>query len=817
LYNYERASFPQPLHTIEKPMSAVAIMALAAAVQMGGEGSSSSSTRGASPVSPASAPASEVYEGRSGALAVAAPWVAVADVDIDGRLTEAVWRQASLLTAFTQYDPVEGGPATQDTEVRVLVTDDAILFGIRARDRDPNGVRATLARRDQYGGSDDWVRIVLDTFGAQREAFVFQVNPLGIQGDGLWVEGGGGWGDPIDWSPDFLWSSEGRVDPDGYTVEMRIPLKSLRFPAAPSQDWGLQVSRRIQRNGYESTWAPRTREQANGLAQTGSIEGLRDLDPGVFLEVNPVVTGSKSGAWSNDAGRLAWTPSQQDVGLNLSYGLTSNLTLTGTINPDFSQVEADAGQITVNERFALFLPERRPFFLEGTELFQMPRRLVYTRAIANPTGAAKISGKVGGTSLAYLGAVDDVGGGTERPVFNVLRVRRDVGASSTVGAVYTDRTVAGDDFNRVAGIDGRFIIGGRYTLEVLAAGSADGRSGGTDWGSLLSARFDRSGRSFDFGLSFEDATDDFRARSGFIRRVGVTEARADAGYTFRGGRGAFVESWGPSVSVEGLWNRADFWAGGGPLETEAEVDVRVSLRGNVGASASLGRSTFATPAADYAGLFVGAPEESGDPSEFTPRGDLFDGMLSFRLRSWIRSWERVRVSVGGGWSESPLFDGSTGAPVDLANSWSGDLGVTLIPTGQLQTELGLRHVTLKRKRDGSTYSSATIPRVQARYQFSRSIYGRVNAEYSSQDRGLLLDPVTGRPISFCEDGSCTAPAASARHRLAIDALVGYEPSPGTVFFVGYARQANDPTAFGFSNVRTQSEGVFVKLSYRFRM
>ncbi|NNK64835.1 MAG: carbohydrate binding family 9 domain-containing protein [Gemmatimonadetes bacterium] len=801
-------------------MSAVAVLAFAAAVQMGGEEGPSSSARGASASVSVPASAVAVYEGRQGALEVAAPWVAEADIAIDGRLSEAVWQKASLLTAFTQYDPVEGGAATQDTEVRMLVTDDAILFGIRARDSEPDGVRASLARRDQYGRSDDWVRIVLDTFGAQREAFVFQVNPLGIQGDGLWVEGGGGWGDPIDWSPDFLWSSEGRIDPEGYTVEMRIPLKSLRFPEASLQDWGLQVTRRIQRNGYESTWAPRTRAQANGLAQTGRIEGLRDLDPGVFLEVNPVLTGAKSGAWSSDSGRLAWTPSQQEVGLNLSYGLTSNLTLTGTVNPDFSQVEADAGQITVNERFALFLPERRPFFLEGTELFQMPRRLVYTRAIANPTGAAKVSGKVGGTNIAYLGAVDDLGGGAERPVFNILRVRRDVGASSTVGAVYTDRTLSGDDFNRVAGIDGRFIVGGRYTLEFLAAGSADGRQGaGADWGSLLSASLDRSGRSFSFGASFEDATEDFRARSGFIRRVGVTEAEANARYTFRGDRGALVESWGPSISVESLWDRAAFWSGAGALETQAELDMRVSLRGNLGVSVSLGRSTFNTPASDYTGLVVdGAQEVDGaTPSAFTPRSGLFEGMLSLRFRSWIRSWERVRLSFSGGWSESPLFDRSTGAPVDLGARWNGEVGVTLIPTGSLQTELGLRHVTLRRTRDGSTYSSATIPRIQARYQFSRSIYGRVNAEYSSQDRGLLLDPATGRPIVFCEDGSCSARSASESHRLAIDALVGYEPSPGTVFFIGYARQANDPTAFGFQNVQTQSEGVFVKLSYRFRM
>lgn len=798
-------------------MASLSILAFAASIQLGAPQDEAVSRPRPVTASPASAVRSvdRVYPGASGTLEVANPWVAEAEIDLDGRLTEEVWRSAALLTDFTQYEPVEGVAASQDTEVRVLVTDEAIFFGIRASDDEQEGVRATLARRDSYGRSDDYVRLVLDTFGDQRRAFVFQVNPLGIQGDGLWVEGGGGWGDPIDWNPDFLWYSNGRVDPSGYTVEVKIPFKSLRFPEASVQDWGLQVSRRIQRNGYESTWAPRSREQANALAQSGRLEGLRDLDAGLFLEVNPVLTGSRAGTYRDEVGRMEWGSARQEVGLNLTYGLTSNLTLTGTVNPDFSQVEADAGQITVNQRFALFLPERRPFFLEGTELFRMPRNLVYTRAVANPIAAAKVAGKVGGTSLAYLGAVDDGGPGGDRPVFNVVRVQRDVGASSTLGAVYTDRTLSGEEYNRVAGVDGRFVLGGRYTLEFMAAGSADGRAeGGTDWGSILTARFDRTGRSLSFGASFEDASESFRARSGFIRRVGVTEAEADVRYTFRGGRGALVESWGPSLSIEGLWNRADFWAGGAPVESDVRLSLRGSLRGNVGGSVSVSRTTFNPSVADYAGLVVTG---SGEPAPFSPRTDLFDGMLSANVRSFISSWERVRLSLGAGWSQSPLFDRSTGAPVDLADAWNGDVGVTLYPTGAMQAEVGLRHVTLLRSRDGSTYSSATIPRIETRYQFSRSIYGRVTAEYSSQDRGLLLDPTSGRAVAFCTDGSCSTPSASASHRLSLDALVGYEPSPGTVFFVGYSRRSQDPTAFGFSDIQTRSEGLFVKLSYRFRM
>jgi hypothetical protein len=629
------------------------------------------------------------------------------------------------------------------------------------------------------------------------------------------VEGGGGRGGPIDWNPDFFWYSNGRTDAGGYSVEMRIPFKSLRFPEADSQDWGLQVVRRIQRNGYESSWAPLSSGQANALAQSGRLTGVDDVDPGLFLEVNPVVTGAKAGAFDSSAGRLDWGPSEQDMGLNLTYGLTSNLTLTGTVNPDFSQVEADAGQITVNQRFALFLPERRPFFLEGTDLFRMPKNLVYTRAVVNPTAAAKLSGKIGGTSLAYLGAVDDLGDEGGRPVFNVLRVRRDVGASSSLGAVVTDRSVSSGDYNRVAGVDGRFVLGGRYTLELLAAGSTDARPGlESEWGSLVSASVRRSGRAFSWSGGFEDTSESFRARSGFIRRVGITEADARASYTFRGGQGALIESWGPSLSIDGLWERSAFWAGAAPAESDVRLSLNGSFRGNVGGSVSLSRSVFNVGAGAYDGLVV---EGASGPETFLPDTDLFDGMYSVSVRSWISSWERVRLSLGGGWNQSALFEGRTDAPVDLADRWNADIGVTLYPTGAMQAEVGVRHVTLRRTRDGSTYSNATIPRVTARYQFSRSIYARVNAEYSSQDRGILRDPRTGRPIAYCGDEACAGSSASASHRATIDALVGYEPSPGTVFFVGYARTAQDPAAFGFSQLQTRSEGLFVKLSYRFRM
>ena len=556
---------------------------------------------------PASRAAAATHDGSARELDVVNPRARSADIRIDGRLDDAAWADAPLLHGFTQFDPVEGVPASQRTDVRVLVTDAAVYFAVEAFDDTEGGIRATLAKRDGFARTDDYVRFVLDTFDDQRRAFVFQVNPIGVQGDGLWVEGQGrGWGDPIDWNPDFLWESAGRVGADRYVVEVKVPLKSLRFPALPVQDWGFQVQRTIQRNGFTSSWAPRSSETANKLAQAGRISGLRELDPGLFMEVNPVLTGTRVGSWDGDLDAFRREAASSDFGLNVTYGLTSNLTLDGTYNPDFSQVEADAGQITVNERFALRLAEKRPFFLEGTDVFNMPAQLVYTRSIGSPVGAAKLSGKVGSFSVAYLGAVDQVGEDLDQPVVNLVRVKRDLGANATLGAVYTDRTQPGATFNRVVGADGRFVVGGRYTVDVMAAGSADGAVGeSTDWGSLFLAKFNRSGRALSLNGSFEDIDDSFRAGSGFIRRVGVTQVEGRTGYTWRGGRGALVESWGPELQLQGSWNRDDFWAGRGPEESEVQMELSASLRGNIRGSVSFERSNFSVAPEEYEGTLRG--------------------------------------------------------------------------------------------------------------------------------------------------------------------------------------------------------------------
>ena len=771
------------------------------------------------------APTGVEYDGSVGQLEVPNPTVANAEIRIDGVLDDAAWESAPVLTGFTQFDPVEGVPATQRTEARVLLTDDAVYFSVKAYDDVDGGVRATLGDRDSFARSDDYVRFIVDTFNDRRRGYVIMVNPLGVQQDGLWVVGGGGrrerrWGPPIDWNPDFVWDSDGKLHDWGYAVEVKLPLKSIKFRETDVQDWGLQIERRIARNGYSESWAPVTANVANKMEQFGRLTGLRNLDPGLFLEVNPVQTFSQQGAYNGETGSLDRGGIDGDFGLNVTYGITSNLTLDGTYNPDFSQVEADAGQIAVNERFALYLREKRPFFLEGTEIFRLPQQLVYTRSIVNPVAGAKLQGKIGSFNAGYLGAVDDVSdpttiGETAKPVVNIFRLRRDLGTTSNVGMVYTDRTFHGDHYNRVAGIDGRFQFRQRYTMTLLAAGSrtADGTVDAVN-GSLFSAQFARSSRNLQFDASLQDLSDDFVAGSGFIRRTGTAQLRSSVSYNFRGRPGDLVERWGPSLEAEGFWDHDAFWQRRWAEERRVRLGGSVSFRNNITVFGNYSRAYFQFNAADYDGLFAAAPDGRSQP--FFPSQALFDGLDSGTLFIWVSPFDRIRGNVRVTRSETPLFDFITDTPVDIADSWSGDASLNLFPTTNLSAEVGVRHTSLFRQRDGSLYSRATIPRANAQYQFNRALFFRVIVEYGSQRRGSLMTPTEGHEVSYCGTDSCFALGGSASNDFSVETLLSYEPSPGTVFFVGYSRRMEDMEAFRFRDLRPEAEGVFMKLSYRFR-
>jgi len=536
-----------------------------------------------------------VYDGRLRHIQVHLPRIENAAVRLDGVLDEPVWRQAALLKGFTQYRPVDSRPAADSTEVFAFYAPDAMYFGIRAYEAHGNVVRATLADRDNIA-TDDNVQILLDTFNDRRRALLFAVNPLGVQQDGVRSEGLAGaaggqnagfrFDGVVDLNPDYVYQSQGHVTPWGYEVEVRIPFKSLRYQSGATQDWGIQFIRVTQHTGYEDTWTPVVRASASFLIQSGTLKSLTGLRHGLVMDVTPEFTSRLDGAPAAPSS-YQYEKIHPELGVNVRWGVTQNLSAAGTVNPDFSQVEADVGQVTVNQRFALFFPEKRPFFLEGLEQFDTPNALIYTRRITAPVAGAKLTGKVGGTAVAYIGAVDD-NNQTPRhyPVFNVLRLRRDVGASSTVGLVYTDR-IFGSEWNRVVGADARVIWKKIWfsTAQIVGSWTKDiGERSGALWDVTL---YDLTGYSYGNHAELVGISPHFAALSGFVNRVNIVQGRLANRFTWYGKPGALLENTTTFILISPTWRYRDFFNLGSTLEGSINEQWFFTLRGGVGVDRGL--------------------------------------------------------------------------------------------------------------------------------------------------------------------------------------------------------------------------------------
>ncbi|MDH3497104.1 MAG: carbohydrate binding family 9 domain-containing protein [Gemmatimonadota bacterium] len=756
------------------------------------------------------------YHGRAGTLAAAPPRLLDMPVTVDGVLDEPVWQRAAILTGFSQYRPVDGRPAEDSTEVLVWYAPDAIHFGIRAFE--PHGqVRATLADRDKID-TDDNVQILLDTFDDRRRAYVFSVNPLGVQADGIRTEGSGGAaGGPgaggrfenVDMNPDFTFESHGRLTPWGYEVEIRIPFKSIRFPGADPQRWSINVIRKTQHSAYEDTWTPAVRANASFLAQSGTLEGLSGLRRGLVLSVNPFATGRLAGApdslgdWTYDA-----TP---EAGVNVSWGITTNLTLDGTANPDFSQVEADVAQITVNERFALFFPEKRPFFLEGIELFNTPNSLIYTRRIREPLGGVKLTGKLAGTSVALLSAVDARGAsatGDRHPVINALRVRRDVGAQSTVGLTYTDR-IEGSDYNRLASADVRLVFARLYFFEIQGAASRTREAGVTATAPLWEVTVDRTGRSWGFNYRIRGIHEDFRADAGFVPRSGIVEPFIANRLSAYGRPGAFLETWTGFFALTGVWNYREFFDGGSILESDVGHTSFFTVRGGWGATVRPNWQTVRFDPAFYGEYFV----DTG--ADTVPLGlpDRLTDLWSLGLSVSTPQFPTIAASVGASLGTVPAF--FEPAPARTA---SYNTTVTWRPTEKVRVEARYVYSRLNRERDGTRLSTAHIPRLKFEYQLSRAVFVRFIGQYTAQERDALRDPATDQPILIAENGGTfRAATPGVQNDVRMDWLFSFRPTPGTVAYAGYGTSLTEDDAFTFRDLRRVSDGFFLKLSYLFQL
>jgi hypothetical protein len=764
---------------------------------------------------PASVPADPrpVYDGRARALTAVIPRLD-AKITIDGNLDEPAWSQAALLTGFSQYTPVDGLPAADSTQVLVWYGPDAIYFGIRAYEPHGNVVRATMADRDAID-ADDNVQILLDTYHDHRRALEFAVNPLGIQEDGVRSEGlagaaGGGnaatgrFDGVIDLNPDFVWESRGHLTPYGFEVEVRIPFKSIRYQSLDPQDWGLQVIRNVTHSGYQDTWTPVVRASASFLIQAGTIAGLHDLHRGLVMDVTPEFTTKVEGD-SAGAGRYLYhgTP---EIGGTLHWGLTSNLSLAATAHPDFSQVEADAAQVTVNQRFALFYPEKRPFFLDGLEQYDTPNQLIYTRQIIQPVAGAKLTGKAGGTNIAYLGAVDAVDPATgQNPVYNVMRVSTDLGASSTVGVAYTDR-IEGADYNRVFGADSRVLWGTGWFSQAQIAGSwtrdGVGVRSGTLWDATLG---DYTGRSYGNHFEFIGITPDFQAASGFVNRTGIVSARLFNRFTWYGKPGAAMEQLQTIVMGTPLWRYDDFWHARGTIEGGWANTWGLTLRGGWNLSAAVSDNLQRFDSATYGGYRV---DRGVDTIAFRiPHGlyNLLAGNASVTSPNRALQW-----SASIGYGHSVIF-----AEAAEGKELTAQASLSWKPTSSIRVSATWLHDRLVRERDGSEFALANIPRLEFDYQLNRSVFVRYIGQYVAQRQSALQDPRTGQPLLV----NSAAVVGTLSNGFRNDFLLSYKPTPGTVFFLGYGTSLTEPTAFAFSttNLTRTQDGFFLKASYLFRM
>ena len=711
--------------------------------------------------------------------------------DIDGRVDDEVWRTAASITQFGQQSPLDGAPATEDTEVRLAYDSQNIYLAFHVHYSDPRIMRANRVDRDQ-ANLDDLITVYFDTFLDQQRSYVFDVNAYGVQGDGIintsggrgggrGRRGGGGGrrgpqGIPApDRSWDALFDTAARIVEDGYTAEMAIPFKSLRYPrldAGTPHRWGFQVVRAIRgKNDENDVWSPISRDVTGFMTQMGVLEGMTNLSTSRNLEILPTFTAIQFGSLDQTTGAFPneVTP---EGGLNLKYGITSNLTADLTFNPDFSQIESDRAQIEVNQRFPLFFPELRTFFLEGQEIFRFPSPVnwVNTRTIVDPRYGAKLTGKVGNTTLGLLVANDEAPGrvaddsdpafGETAQVF-IGRARYDLYAESYFGGLVTDRQFV-NGFSRAMGIDGQFRIGQTARFNYMAFQTQnrdqDGvETSGPAWGMFMQ----RNGRNLRLSSFAGSNHPDMKTDVGFVRRVDVQQFWETAAY--RWWPESWLINWGPRFRYERIYNYD--WV----LEDEKlEGGLDFSFARNIGAGVGVERLLER-----FGGVDFWKWQYSTNVDVSTSR----------------------RISVGGrfNWGDQIFFSDSP----FLGRGVGAGLDITLRPVPRLQAQINLDTSRLTDTRNGDTrVFDIKIFRALTTYQLTERLVFRNISEFNT----------------FSDT-------------LGVNLLFTYRVNAGTVFFFGYDDHYQqreqfdeiDGELFLMRALQRTNRAIFTKLQYLFRM
>jgi hypothetical protein len=684
---------------------------------------------------------------------------ATSEISVDGELDEPAWQEAAVIPLPYEYFPGNNIAPPVETEGLVTYDDSRLYIAFRAFDPEPRRVRAHLMARDEIDTfvQDDHVSIMLDTFNDERRAFQFGVNPLGVQADAIFSEVDG----IEDWSWDMIWASAGKVTSDGYVVEVSFPFEQLRFQKTQEiQTWGIELGRSYPRSSrHRITDSPRDRDRSCIICQFNKITGLEGLEPGRNLELDPTVTATRTDELDEfPEGDLEEANQDAEAGLTIRWGITPNMALLGAINPDFSQVEADVAQLNVNERFALFFEERRPFFLEGIDFFSTPINAVHTRTVFDPDWGIKLTGKQKRNALGVFVADDAVNGflipsnQETESVFledgvrsGVFRYRRDIGSTSTLGVLYTGRE--GDDYhNRVGGLDGFIRATEKDTIEFqyLRSDTLYPEEVATEYDQELGSfsdyafqfEYSHDETNWFWELEYKDRAPGFRVDSGFVPRVDFRELEGVLFRRFWAEEESWYDRWDLGAFAErvedhegqltdeevGIFGR--FW---GPLQTRAELVVQ-------------------------------------EEKEYF-NGVLYEDLLSTELYVETQPSGAVKLTLWG----------RSGDSIDFANNQPAD-ELRLNPS--IEAKLG-RHIIAKLDHDlqrlevdGGELFEANLSQLRLVYNFNVRIFVRAIVQN--------LDITRNPDLYLFEE------VEPETQQLFTQFLFSYQVNPRTVLFVGYS-------------------------------
>jgi hypothetical protein len=696
---------------------------------------------------------------------------------LDGRSRS----QDLQISDFRQRDPHDGQPSTSPTRV-FLSYDDSNIYAVFVCQNSAGRTRAHLSRRDDLTG-DETVSFMLDTLHDGRHAYEFVANPLGIQMDGLITEG-----QDEDFSFDTLWHSEGQLTPDGFVVWMAIPFKSLRFNPGHGDSWGIALARYIPTNNESSTWPLLTRKIEAYVPQFATLQALENIHAGHNLQLSPHLLVSRQRFLDQSGVSPLFRQETEHVaGLDAKYVVRDGLTFDFTANPDFSQVESDEPQVTVNQRYEVYFPEKRPFFTESASYFQTPEDLFFSRRIVDPQYGARMTGKISSWTLGLLSIDDrapsqpvvDDQNSTGRAHVGVARVQRDFGRESTLGVFYS-QSADTDSANRVLSVDTRLKLSPNWVATAQAVHSAD-RAPATQTASGRSylAEIEHGGRHLNFDTTWHDRSPNFRAGLGFIQRVDLKQIRNNNSYRWHPESGPIL-GFGP-----GLTSLIDWDHRGRLQDWSLDLPLTVNLK----------RSTS----------FTIGREEVFERFQNVP---FRENATYASLSSELVNWASVSLSYVRG-TDINYFPASGLAPF-LAKSADANVALTLRPTSRIQLtetylfdQLHAAQPIVSEMRSQSIFNDHVLS-TRLSIQFTRAFSFRTIVDYNA---------VISNPSLVDLDPSKV---------IRTDSLFTYMLNPGTAIYAGYSNRYENlalrgPLAERISdpNMQTGSQ-VFVKISYSFR-